>query len=405
MREMTAWSPQRISVVVPTYNRPALLARVLEGFERQTWPRHRFEVIVVDDGGDQPAEPVVAAAAARGLPVACERQENSGPAAARNRGTRQASGDVVLYVDDDCVPDERLLEEHARGHTVPGLVTIGRVEWHADVPMTPLLRFATERFLFSFQQITVEDDAPFNMFYTANAAVHRQTALDAGLFDESFPRAAWEDTEMAYRLRQAGVRFVYRRHAVVAHLRGFELLGFLRRERAAGYEAVRVWRKHPELSHLISLDQVVGEEAEFSFFESAGRYAWLVGASEALRVGGPGVGVLEAVGAELAQEPDLGDWRDAYVREHEARNRLRLAQRQRVIEDLRRENDRLAARLKERSEWAETLEVRFAELETVYEQQTAWAGDLEERLSRVGERGGLRRLMALVRRLAAGVRS
>ena len=396
---MAEWLPERLSVVVPTYNRPDMLARVLAGLAEQTWPRERFEVIVVDDGGRAPAEPVVRAAAAGGLPVVCERQENAGPAAARNRGTRRATGEVVVYLDDDCIPDERLLEEHARGHSRAGLATIGRVEWHPEVASTPLLRFVTERFLFNFQLATVEFDAPFNLFYTANAAVHRETALAVGLFDEEFPRAMWEDIEFAYRLRQAGVRFVVRHHAVVYHLRGFDLAGFLRRERAAGYEAVRVWAKHPELRQLSGLDRIVGEAAEFSFYESAAQYARLIGAGEALGPAGPG-GVALATAAELlASEPDLARWRDDYVREQEHRMRLMLAQRQQTIEHLHRHIDSLETRLAEQTRRASNLEAHLAEQQQAYAEQARWARDLEDRLRAATEGSRLRRLLGPLRRL------
>jgi cellulose synthase/poly-beta-1,6-N-acetylglucosamine synthase-like glycosyltransferase len=78
---MADWMPERLSVVVPTYNRPELLARVLAGLEDQTWPRDRFEVIVVDDGGEQPAAPVVDAgcAAAGRWRAADQRRAGGGP--------------------------------------------------------------------------------------------------------------------------------------------------------------------------------------------------------------------------------------------------------------------------------------------------------------------------------------
>jgi cellulose synthase/poly-beta-1,6-N-acetylglucosamine synthase-like glycosyltransferase len=393
---MAEWMPERLSVVVPTYNRPDLLARVLAGLEAQTWPRDRFEVIVVDDGGAQPAAPVVAAAAARGLPVVCERQENAGPAAARNRGTRRAAGDVVVYLDDDCVPEARLLEEHARGHTRRGLATNGRIAWHPEVPQTALIRCVTERFLFNFDLIGAAEDAPFNTFYTANAAVDRAAALAAGLFDEEFPRAAWEDTEFAYRLRQAGVRFVYRAGALVYHLRDFDLAGFLRRQRAAGYEAVRVCRKHPELRHLTGLDQIVGEAIEFDFYTSAGRYALLIGMGEALAPDGPGTRALAGAAEALSGAPDLERWRDEYVREHERQARQWLQARQQTIDALHREVDRLQADLRAAEQWVADLKAHLQEQQQAFADQARWAAELEAQLLRQAHGGMLGRLRRLV---------
>jgi GT2 family glycosyltransferase len=372
--------PDRLSVVIPTFNRPELLARVMDGLAVQTWPRDRFEVIVVDDGGDLAAAPVVEAARGRGLPVVVERQANAGPAAARNRGIRRATGQVVVFLDDDCVPTTDWLEQHARGHAQTRLATLGPIVWHPDLPITPLLRYAGERALFDFKRISVADDAPFACFYTANAAVDRQLVIDAGLFDESFPRAAWEDTELAYRLRRAGARFVLRRDAIVQHLRGFDLAGFLQRQRAAGYESVRAWAKHPELRTLTGVDVIVGEEVEQRFFESAGRYAWLAGAAEALGSQGPGAAMLAMVSQTVGETSSLDDWRIDYIRQREASMNQELDRRQATINELFGTTDTLQRKLKRTEAALNELRKRHEDLTTAYQSQQAWALDMEERL-------------------------
>ncbi|MCC6627345.1 MAG: glycosyltransferase [Chloroflexi bacterium] len=384
----SAW-PERLSVVVPTYDRPDMLAMVLEGLAAQTWPRDRLEIIVIDDGGALPAAPVVEAVAARGLPVTSERQANAGPAAARNRGIRRATGQVVVFLDDDCVPRPTWLAEHAGGHRRPGLVTTGPIAWHPSVRVTPLLRFAGERTLFNIDLVSVPDDAPFVTFYTANAAVDRDLALAAGLFDEEFTRAAWEDTEFAYRLRQAGARFVFRPEAVVEHLRGFDLAGFLRRERVAGYEAVRAWTKHPELRSMIGMQPVVGDQIEQHFFESAGRYAWLIGAAEALGTDGPGASILDTLLIHAGDEPDLERWRAEYVREREREMSQEYARQQATINELFGNNDRLQKRLKRlEAELAEARK-RHEDLHVAYQAQNLWAREMEARLKLAGSGTGL----------------
>jgi GT2 family glycosyltransferase len=405
---MAEWTPERLSVVVPTFNRPELLARVLAGLEAQTWPRERFEVIVVDDGGEAPAEPVVRAAAERGLPAVCERQENAGPATARNRGVRRAGGEVILFLDDDCAPTPAWLAEHARAHTRRGLAAMGRIDWHPDLPVTPLMRFVGDHFLFHFNLIGLDEDAPFPLFYTANGSVDRGMALAAGLFDEEYRRAAWEDSEFAYRLRLKGARFLFRPDALVHHLRGVDLGGFLRRERTAGHEGVRTWTKHPELRRIIGMDRILGDAVEASFFEGAGNYAWLIGAAEALGPGGPGAAVLETLTTELGAGADLERWRDAYVRERERRAREELSRRQYTIEAERIRADRLeseAATLRRELAEAERvngeLQRGLDEQRRAFAEQARWARDLEARLA-ASEAGGVaQRLVGKLRRPGA----
>lgn len=88
-----------VSVIVPTHQRPAQLARLLDSLSQQTLGVGRFEVIVVEDGNAGP-RPDTAAWAPN---VRLFRQQQQGPAAARNAGARHAHADLLAFIDDDCV--------------------------------------------------------------------------------------------------------------------------------------------------------------------------------------------------------------------------------------------------------------------------------------------------------------
>ena len=92
-----------VSVVVPTFNRPAALASCLDALARQDYPADRYEMIVVDDGS-APTEAAAIAETATRHRVRLVRQENRGPAAARNAGVREAHGAYIAFTDDDCMP-------------------------------------------------------------------------------------------------------------------------------------------------------------------------------------------------------------------------------------------------------------------------------------------------------------
>ena len=93
-----------VSIVIPTYGRPGQLAECLRSIAQLDYPRDRYEVIVVDDGGPSLLDPVVAPFRAQ-VSLTLIRQRNAGPSAARNAGAERASGEYLAFTDDDCLLD------------------------------------------------------------------------------------------------------------------------------------------------------------------------------------------------------------------------------------------------------------------------------------------------------------
>lgn len=92
------------SIIIPTYERPAQLTTCLQSLTRQNYPPEKFEVVVVDDGSAQSPENTVEEFSGR-LNVRLLRQQNTGPAGARNFGAAHAHGQFLAFTDDDCAPD------------------------------------------------------------------------------------------------------------------------------------------------------------------------------------------------------------------------------------------------------------------------------------------------------------
>src|SRR5690606_310192 len=91
-----------VSTIIATHNRPELITRTLDSLSRQTY--RPLEVLVIDDGSQPPAQPLIdrwRACVDEDLHVSCLRQNNQGPAAARNKGIEQCSGDLIHFLDDD----------------------------------------------------------------------------------------------------------------------------------------------------------------------------------------------------------------------------------------------------------------------------------------------------------------
>jgi GT2 family glycosyltransferase len=245
------------SVVIPTYRRPETLFPVLDALARQSGPPE-FEVVVVDDGsGDD--TPRRLSAYRPPYPFRYFSQENAGPASARNRGVRSAKGRIILFLGDDTVPEPALLSVHGRAHAdrrpYP-VAVLGYTTWPQDLRVSQFLHQINEYGLqFGYGLIRDPEQVPFNFFYTSNVSLPRELLLEAGLFDTSFPHAAWEDIEVAYRLMQRGMRMLYRPEAVARHYHDITFASFRRRQEKAGEAAAIFYRKHPELGDFLAVPQ------------------------------------------------------------------------------------------------------------------------------------------------------
>jgi GT2 family glycosyltransferase len=122
--------------------------------------------------------------------------------------------------------------------------------------VTPFLHHINEYGLqFGYGLIEDPDSVPFNFFYTSNISLERERLRDAGLFDTTFPHAAWEDIEMAYRLIREGMRIVYRPEAVARHHHDVTFGSFRKRQERSGEAAAIFYRKHPELGDFLGVPQ------------------------------------------------------------------------------------------------------------------------------------------------------
>jgi GT2 family glycosyltransferase/glycosyltransferase involved in cell wall biosynthesis len=248
------WLGLRMSVIIPTHNRKDKLLACLDALARQSVLPQEYEVIVADDGSTDGTEEAVRSQA---WPFALRyfRQEPSGPGAARNRAVQAAAGELVLFIGDDILADERLIEEHllahAHGGREPGLAVLGHIDWPPSMAPNEVMDYVCGDAMlqFAFPLIRQLPELDHRFFYTSNISLRRQFLLDAAAagiaFDPAFRHAAFEDSELAFRLMPRGLRIRYAEGARVWHDHWMDLESFSRREFRAGQMAVVFYRKHP----------------------------------------------------------------------------------------------------------------------------------------------------------------
>ncbi len=205
----------KISIVLPTYNRLEQLKFVLSGLEMQTFPLDQFEVIIVSDGSTDGTNQYITTVETP-LQLNPVVQENQGVAVARNRGIRESSADLILFIDDDVVPTPTLIAEHLKEHSSNNTVVMGPMLSPPDFKMKPWVDWEQRMLMKQYDDMNNGVWAPTaRQFYTGNTSVRREHLIEAGGFDPAFRRA--EDVELAYRLDKMGLEFVFNYKAVGYH--------------------------------------------------------------------------------------------------------------------------------------------------------------------------------------------
>ncbi|MBN8705708.1 MAG: glycosyltransferase [Bacteroidetes bacterium] len=180
-----------ISVVIPTFNRKHLLEEGLPAILSQTILSALYEVIVVSDGSTDGTAGYITLLQKTHSNLKFIQQENSGPAAARNRGASEAKAEILAFTDDDCIPASNWLESILKVFSEKKIIGIqGRTSTYRKL-RTPLT-----------QQIDNENGHP--AIPTCNAAFLTAAFRQIGGFDITFPFAHNEDADFAWRLEKIG---------------------------------------------------------------------------------------------------------------------------------------------------------------------------------------------------------
>jgi glycosyltransferase involved in cell wall biosynthesis len=234
-----------VSVVVPTHNRREYLRELLLSLFEQTYPKDRYEVIIIDnaskDGTGELVESLKAPCVLRYV-----RKGDEGPGVARNMGISMTRGEIVAFTEDDCVTEPDWIDS--------GVAAMSEGVGLVQGKTLPLAGQAIRTF--SKRQIVKAENSiyqTFNMFY------RKKAIEDVGGFSSDFigldrfgrPMMGGEDIDLAWKVKKAGWQSAFAGDAVVYHRvfprRGLDIIANFRRCQMLFYVFPRLARKHPEL--------------------------------------------------------------------------------------------------------------------------------------------------------------
>jgi len=229
----------QISVVIPTFNRPDKLKACLLSLSRQTLSTKDFEVVVVDDGSDMDLSQVTTPFKEH-FQLRLMRQDNAGPASARNAGVGAAMGRFIALTDDDCLLHEDWLSIMLRNlQNKPGVLFGGKTINQLDGNIYSLTSQLLIDHLYDYHTKKSRN----LMFFTSNnMALARAGFLNCGGFNEDFPTASGEDREFCDRWLHAGNGLEFEPGATVYHGHDLKLGSFCELHFRYGKGAKRFWR-------------------------------------------------------------------------------------------------------------------------------------------------------------------
>lgn len=226
-----------VSVVIPAHNAEKTIGQTIEACINQDYGEN-FEIIVVNDGSTDNTERVV-----KRCPVKYIAQKNAGPAAARNRGWKASRGEIICFIDSDCVPNSNWLSTLLRHYRNDTNIDVVCGSYEIADSESLLARCIQEEIAFRHSKM------PKNVrfFGSYNFSIKRSVLEKVGGFDETFLQASGEDNDLSYRVQKGGYRIVFDNNALVAHHHRDSLYRYLKDQYVHGYWRAKLYRDHPDM--------------------------------------------------------------------------------------------------------------------------------------------------------------
>ena len=181
----------KASVIIAAYNCASLLKINLKALAEQTAAQESFETIIVDDGSTDSTKEVVQGFSLKNLKYI--QLAHSGRSRARNAGLAAASGEIIIFLDSDAIPDTHFVDMHVKAHMENQMIICRGIAVNTD---NPLKR----------PGITISSRFVQASFPTYNCSVRREHLDKSGYFDQDFTEYGWEDLELGHRLLALGLK-------------------------------------------------------------------------------------------------------------------------------------------------------------------------------------------------------
>ncbi|VVB94981.1 Glycosyltransferase AglE [uncultured archaeon] len=249
-----------ISIIIPTYNAEKTIIQTLKGLENQT--NKDFEVIVIDDGStDSSFELVKSYKTKSRFPIKLIKQKNSGPAKARNLGVEQSEGNIILFLDSDCIPYINWVEEMVR--PLDGKIVGSNCGYIVQNKESLIARYIGYEIAKRHEKLVGKY---IDTIGTYSAGFTKRVFIEAGGFDINYRKASGEDFDLAFNIKKIGYELVFTDKTFVYHYHPDSLRKYLKQQFYRGYWRVRMYLRNKD--KIVKGDSYTGYEAQIQFILS-----------------------------------------------------------------------------------------------------------------------------------------
>jgi len=243
-----------VSIIIPTYNRVESLLETCKSLEIQSYPKDKYEVLVVDDGSADHTREI----ADKPYPYKLRYiyQSNQGSAVARNTGAMNSSGDLLIFLDDDMWVEPNyisgLVEEHQKYSRIVGMGCF--------LPYIPKEQSLFNKIYQRTMCVASEEPSSFVNFtecVTNNLSVERGNFFEIGMMQDVAGDGPtwWGDVDFGYRAYRCGYRFRRSSKAKCVHRDPTveDLSSAVERYYKTAYTAIPLFIKHPDIEKYLPM--------------------------------------------------------------------------------------------------------------------------------------------------------
>lgn len=213
-----------ISIIITTYNRVDNIIKIINYFQKQVNIKNNFEIIICDSNSKNKFRIINYINQFINLKIKYLNSPVNHQAYKRNLGAKNSSGDYLIFIDDDCFPNNKFLFNYYNLLKIGKIKTIycGLVEYIQSSKAKYLIQYRNDR-LISFKNVNSKNILEKN-FVSMNMALSKKIFLtNKFLFDDRFRFYGFEDFEFAYRFKKNSYQIILSK-ALIFHKdqRGFE---------------------------------------------------------------------------------------------------------------------------------------------------------------------------------------